>query len=169
MSAAEGGLVVRPPAATDLGEVFRVHGDPRTNVHNPAGPDRDLAASAARLQGWLDHWRRHGFGYWVVERAGAVVGFGGVQRSTWLERPVLDLYYRVDADHWGRGYATEVARRALAWARRAEPATPVVAYTTEDDAGSQRTAIAAGLVRRPDLEHELDGLHAVVLADRWPA
>ncbi|MBM7805352.1 hypothetical protein JOD57_001189 [Geodermatophilus bullaregiensis] len=42
-------LAVRRSADGDLGAVVAVHGDPRTNVHNPAGPDRDLAASRARL------------------------------------------------------------------------------------------------------------------------
>jgi hypothetical protein len=45
------------------------------------------------------------------------------------------------------------------------PDRPVLAYTTEDDEGSQRTALAAGLVRRRDLEFELDGLWAVVLGE----
>jgi len=43
----------------------------------------------------------------------------------------------------------------------------VLAYTTHDNVGSQRTAVAAGLTRRPDLELELNGLHAVVFASHW--
>ena len=43
------GWRVRSPRPDDLDDVFRIHGDPRTNVHNPAGPDADLGASRARL------------------------------------------------------------------------------------------------------------------------
>ena len=160
------GWRVRPPRPDDLDDVFRIHGDPRTNLHNPAGPDRDRAASRARLAEWLAHWHEHGFGYWVVESDdGAVIGFCGVRTETWLGRPVLNLYYRFAPEVWGRGIASAVAAHAVAWARDQQPDRPVLAYTTEDNAGSQRTALAAGLVRRPDLEHEVDGLWAVVFSE----
>ncbi|MHA6799638.1 GNAT family N-acetyltransferase [Bounagaea algeriensis] len=72
----------RRPIAADLSEVLRVHGDPRTNVHNPAGPD-DEAASRTRLAEWMQHWQRHGFGYEVIgDAAGAVLGFAGVRQPT---------------------------------------------------------------------------------------
>jgi RimJ/RimL family protein N-acetyltransferase len=161
-------LSVRRPSFEDLDSVFAVHGDARTNVHNPAGPDRDRDASCARFRGWLDHWNEHGFGYWVVELLDGdhdptVVGFTGVQHAVWLGRPVLNLYYRYGADHWGHGYATTGARHAIAWAAEHLPSLPVLACTTLENIASQRTAVAAGLVRRPDLEVTLNGLHAVVM------
>lgn len=78
--------------------MFRIHGDPRTNVHNPAGPDSDRASSRIRLDEWLEHWDRYGFGYWVVEATASthdprrvVVGFSGVRNEVWLQQPVLNL------------------------------------------------------------------------------
>ena len=160
------GWRVRRPRLDDLDDVVRIHGDPRTNVHNPAGPDADLGASRARLDGWLAHWHEHGFGYWAVEADdGRVIGFSGVRTETWLGRPVLNLYYRFAPEVWGRGIASAVAAHAITWARAHQPDRPVLAYTTEDNVGSQRTALAAGLVRRPDLEFELDGLWAVVFSE----
>ncbi len=157
---------LRPPTVDDLDDVFRIHGDPRTNVHNPAGPDPDREASRARLAEWLAHWDEHGFGYWVVEADdGAVIGFCGVGTETWLGRPVLNLYYRFAPEVWGRGIASAVAADVIRQAAEHSPDRPVLAYTTEDNLGSQRTALAAGLVRRPDLEHELDGLWAVVFSE----
>ncbi len=153
---------MRRPAPEDLDDVHRIHGDPRTNVHNPAGPDRDLAASRERLVGWLEHWERHGFGYWVVESDDGVIGFCGVRVEEWQGRPVLNLYYRFAPGSWGRGIGSAVAAHAVRWAGAHHPDRPVLAYTTEDNVASQRTALAAGLVRRPDLEYELDGLWAVV-------
>ena len=41
----------------------------------------------------------------------------------------------------------------------------MLAYTTKENLGSQRTALAAGLVHRPDLEHEVDGIWAVVFSE----
>ena len=156
---------LRPPTADDLDDVFRIHGDPRTNRHNPAGPDRDLDASRERLGQWLAHWQAHGFGYWVVEDdEGSVIGFSGDRHETWQGRPVLNLYYRFAPEVWGRGIASAVARHVVRWAAEQHPDLPVVARTTEDNEGSQRTARAAGLVRRRDLEGEWNGLWTVVFS-----
>lgn len=172
-----GRLLVRRPTPDDLDDVFRIHGDRRTNEHNPAGPDRDCAASGKRLAEWLEHWSRYGFGYWTVEAVdpesagggGTVIGFAGVRNETWLGRPVLNLYYRLSPEHWGRGYATELAQHAVAWAASAYPDLPVVARTRSENIGSQRTAEAAGLRRRPELEVADRGGPVVVLVTRWPA
>ncbi len=45
-----GPLLLRRPVTDDLPAVWAVHGDPRTNRHNPAGPDADVAASRDRLR-----------------------------------------------------------------------------------------------------------------------
>jgi len=175
---AGGRLLVRRPTLEDLDDVFRIHGDLRTNAHNPAGPDRSRDASRRRLEEWLDHWARYGFGYWTALAAddvvagseeGAVVGFACVRHGTWLGRPMLNLYYRLARERWGRGYGTEVARHAVEWAASAHLELPVVARTRTENVGSQRTAEAVGLHRRPDLEVEDDAGRVVVFATRWPA
>lgn len=148
-----------------------MHADPRTNLHNPTGPARTLAASTAMLQEWIAHWSAHGFGYQVVEAAdspGSVLGVTGVRHSTWLDVHVLNLYYRYGAEHHGHGYATEGARHVLAWARTRNPDLPVLANTTTDNVASQRTAVAAGLHRRPDLEAMWHGRWSVILVSHWP-
>ncbi|MEH0844832.1 GNAT family N-acetyltransferase [Micromonospora sp. CPCC 205711] len=163
-----GRLLLRAPTAVDLADVFRIHGDPRTNQFNPDGPHADVEASRELLDEWLDHWRAHGFGYWAVQSttSGEVVGFAGVRRGQWLGRPMLNLYYRFAPPHWGHGYATEAARHAVEWAAAHTPDLPVLARTTADNLPSIRTAQAAGLVRRPDLDAADDGVWTVVLASR---
>ncbi len=145
--------------------MFAVHGDPATNPHNPAGPDPDLAASEEKLRSMMQHWETYGFGYWAVTlpQQEEVLGFGGVEYRVWREREVLNLYYRFTPSAWGQGYATEVARTAVALARAHLPQWPVVARTRAGNNASMRTAERAGLVRRPDLDTE-----HIVYALGWP-
>ena len=103
--------LLRRPAPADLAAVLEVHGDPRANAHNPAGPMRDLDEARDLLDTWLADWRERGLGYWAVEED-AVVGFGGVR----FMGEVLNLYYRLRPEVWGRGIARHVAREAVATA-----------------------------------------------------
>lgn len=70
-------LLLRRPVDDDLDAVFLLHSDPATYAHNPATPDVDIAASQQRLQGWIDHWSEHDFGYLTVQSTsdGTIVGF----------------------------------------------------------------------------------------------
>jgi ribosomal-protein-alanine N-acetyltransferase len=149
-------LILRQPRSDDGPAMFAVHGDPATNRYNPAGPDPDRAASEETLRRWLRQWEDGGYGYWAVTPLGdgTVLGFGGIMRLTWRDRDVLNLYYRLTPGAWGRGYATEVARTAVALARKYVPSLPVIARTRPANIASIQTAERAGLVRRPDLDTE---------------
>ena len=147
--------------------MFRIHGDPRTNAHNPDGPQRDLGEAAELLAFFLDHWDGHGFGHWAVERTrepGRVIGFGGVMRIRRRDgTEVLNLYYRFEPDAWGQGYATEVALAAVELARSLGTGLPLQARTRTANEAAQRVALRAGLERRSDLD--ADGFAYFVLPD----
>ena len=49
-------LVLRRLEIDDGPAIFAVHGDPATNVYNPAGPHPDLATSEEMLRECLQHW-----------------------------------------------------------------------------------------------------------------
>lgn len=149
-------LVLRRLQTEDGPAIFRVHGDPATNLYNPYGPHADLATSEVMLQECLDHWNTYGFGIWAVTRAHEeeVIGFGGVEHQLRWTRDVLNLYYRFIPSAWGKGYASELARTAVDLARTYLPVWPVVARIRAKNIPSIRTAERAGLVRRPDLDAE---------------
>ncbi len=149
-------LILRRLRDGDGPAMFVVHGDPATNLYNPTGPDANLATSEESLQRWLLHWKEYGFGYWAVmlPRTEDILGFGGVMHLTWRNRDVLNMYYRFTPSAWGKGYATELARTAVTLAREHLPQWPVIARTRSENIASIRTAVRAGLLRRPDLDTE---------------
>ena len=149
-------LVLRRLRVGDGPALFAVHGDTATNLHNPAGPHPDLATSEEMLRQCLQHWQVFGFGYWAVTLAQEenVIGFGGIEHLHWQHRDVLNLYYRFTPGAWGQGYATELARAAVALGREHLSQWPIVARTRTPNIASIRTAERAGLVRRPDLDTE---------------
>ncbi|GAB3605705.1 GNAT family N-acetyltransferase [Conyzicola nivalis] len=139
-------------SVVDFDAMWSIHADPLTNAFNPAGPLIARSDAQRQFGDWLTHWHEHGFGYWTVRDDEGVVGFSGIRFSTWNDRTVLNLFYRYTPRAWGKGYATEVARAAVELWRDEHSAHPLIAYTTPGNVGSQRTALSAGLERRPDLD-----------------
>ena len=74
---------------------------------NPAG--REEAQKA--LDSIIRHWRQHGFGRWVVEDKATrqFVGFGGLRSLFGMP----EVVYHFATAHWGKGFATEMARASI--------------------------------------------------------
>ena len=163
-------LILRRPVGSDEAAALELHTDPRTNVHHPA-PLTVTRASSARIFHEIGlHWYRHGFGVWAVSTQAdphTLIGFTGLSHRLVQARSALNLYYRYTPEVWGRGYAAEGAREAVRLAEKLLPDLPVVAYTTIDNIGSQRTALAAGLSRRADLDVDRGAYLDVYLARGW--
>lgn len=75
-----------------------------------------------RLEAWrhmafiVGHWQLRGYGHWAVEEkaSGELVGrIGFLNPEGW---PAFELGWTLARKFWGRGYASEGARRALAYA-----------------------------------------------------
>jgi RimJ/RimL family protein N-acetyltransferase len=136
--------------------MFAVHGDPLTNLHNPAGPDADVEASARRLRSFMDDWTSFGIGYWtvVLKSDGEVIGFAGLRKMEWHARDILNLYYRFKPAAWGYGFATEVAMTAVTVVGKHFPDIPVVVRIRPSNEAAITVARKIGLHRRPALESE---------------
>jgi RimJ/RimL family protein N-acetyltransferase len=90
-----------------------------------ADPDvmRYLSGSPlSRMEAWrqmavmIGHWYLRGFGHWVVEEkaSGRLVGrLGFLNPEGW---PGFEIGWTLGRGSWGKGYATEGARAALAYA-----------------------------------------------------
>jgi RimJ/RimL family protein N-acetyltransferase len=105
------------------------------------------------------HFKQHGFGLWAVEAPGVTpfAGFIGldVARFEAPFTPCVEVGWRLAPEHWGRGYATEGARAAVAfgfeWLRLAE----IVSFTYEGNLRSRRVMERLGMTHSPvdDFEH----------------
>lgn len=155
---------VRPPRETDRDLWLRLHTDPAQYPFAPwARSDTDRAE---RLFGSaLEHWAEHGFGYGVVEdrSSGEALGVGGVIHGR--DHQNLNLYYRLDVPHQGRGIGPEVARAVTADALEHGPALPLTAVARPDHRASIRTAERCGftLVGAAEQGAVLPGVPGVVV------
>lgn len=155
-------LTYRRLVAEDLDIVHRLHSDPATNVHNPYGADLDLDTTRARLDEWLRNRDEYGFGYELISDDSGVIGICGVRRDVWQGLHVLNLYWRLLPEVWGRGYATLAGAHALDMALAARHREPVLARLVAGNLASARIAEKLGMLRRADLDATVDGADWVI-------
>jgi len=161
-------LDLHRPSPDDAAEVHAILSDPAVWTHYPSLRVTDPAQTDRFLRTRVEAWERDGLGTWIVRErdADAVVGFGGcgiAHDAFW------NLGYRFSPSVQGRGYASEMAARAIARARVLRPELPVVAYLVAHNLASAAVAEKAGLTlvhRGPDPGNPDPGVMRLVYADR---
>lgn len=152
-------LLLRRWRPEDLEPFASQNADPRVMEHFPAPLAREESdAAAARIE---KHFDDRGFGMWAVEIPG-VAPFAGllglaVPRFEAPFTPCVEIGWRLAAEHWGQGYATEGARAALAFAFESLQLDEVVSFTVPDNVRSRRVMEKLGMTHDPsrDFDHPL--------------
>jgi [ribosomal protein S5]-alanine N-acetyltransferase len=109
-------LLLDQPQLSDLDRYYEIFSDPATNLYNPFGPIKSLEEARNAFNRSLQHWAEHNFGSWAIKLKNdpaTVIGFGGLSYKTYGNELKLNLGYRFDKHHWGKGYATELAKYAI--------------------------------------------------------
>jgi RimJ/RimL family protein N-acetyltransferase len=109
-------LVLRMFREADFESYARIFSDPEVMRYLGDGKPLDRHEAWRSMAFHLGHWTLRGYGMWAVEEkaSGALVGrIGLLNPDGW---PGFELGWALGREHWGRGYATEGARRALAYA-----------------------------------------------------
>jgi RimJ/RimL family protein N-acetyltransferase len=103
-----------------------------------------------RFEAWrqmamiVGHWQLRGYGIWAVEErdTGDLVGrIGFFNPEGW---PGFELGWVLGRAHWGRGYATEAARRALTYAFTEMKRDHVISLIAPENRASIRVAERLG-------------------------
>lgn len=150
-------LILRRWRRGDHAPFASLNADARVMAHFPRRlPAADSNALVSRLQ---DHWSEHGFGVGVVERK-ADAAFLGMAGLAWarFEAPVcpcVEIGWRLAAEHWGQGYATEAALAWAAYGFGALELAEIVAFVVPANLRSQAVMARLGMRRDParDFDH----------------
>ena len=140
-------LRLRPWRDEDLEPFAALNADPRVREFFPSLQTHQESAESMRYID--DHFRRHGFGLWAVEVIGhaSFIGFVGLSVPSFDApfMPCIELGYRLAFEHWGRGYATEGARAAIACGFATLGLADIVAMTAVGNVRSRRVMERVGM------------------------
>jgi RimJ/RimL family protein N-acetyltransferase len=121
-----------------------LHSDPQTMKHIGDGTPLDRVGAWLHLATLLGHWQLRGYGVWAVEQLGSeeLIGRAGLLHpDSW---PDPELNWMITPSMRGRGYATEAARAALAFAFDVLGFEQVVSLVRPGNAASGRVAARLG-------------------------
>jgi RimJ/RimL family protein N-acetyltransferase len=108
-------LILRMWREDDFEQYARICADPEVMRYLGGQP-------YSRLEAWrhmaflIGHWQLRGYGHWAVEEkaSGRLMGrMGFLNPEGW---PGFEVGWTLGREHWGRGYASEGARRMLEYA-----------------------------------------------------
>jgi len=120
----------------------------------PPLPPFNAGALDELVEGDQAHWSDHGFGPWVLiaKETGAFAGRGGLHWTVVEETAMVELAWSVEPHLHNRGYATETAGAAIAWAEKLR-IEELVALVLPANTPSRRVAEKVGCERNGEVEH----------------
>jgi RimJ/RimL family protein N-acetyltransferase len=154
--------------AEDFEPYARMMADPEVTRFLGGGAPLDRTEAWRSLAAHLGHWTLRGYGMWALEEkaSGLFVGRAGpFDPEGW---PGFEIGWALAREHWGKGYATEAARRALGAAFADLGRTHVVSLIVPENRASIRVAERLG--EEPEGEAELSGRKVLVYGlsrERW--
>lgn len=130
-------------------------GDRTLHVHfPPEWPGEALGFFERTVREMRENPDYEALGGAIIERASSEA-VGGMSFRRDPHRPgTFELGYGINPSHWNRGYATEMARAMVAWARNRPGVERIVAECLTDNTGSIRVLEKAGFHRTGERDDE---------------
>jgi RimJ/RimL family protein N-acetyltransferase len=150
-------LTLRHWQESDLAPFARLNADPRVMEFLPdVLTEAEGNALADRIE---EHFREHGFGLCAVDvtTGQSFIGFIGLAVPAFHAQftPCVEIGWRLAAEYWGQGFATEGAREMVRYAFEVIGLESLVSMTVHANIRSRRVMETLGMAHDPrdDFEH----------------
>jgi [ribosomal protein S5]-alanine N-acetyltransferase len=122
---------------------------------SPDGQPLPAEEAARWLQFSLEHWERHGYGYWAIRTSNRnqFAGRAGLKSAEVNGKPEVELAYAFLPEFWGQGLATEISQAILKRAFEDLGLREVVCFTLTTNVASQR------VMQKLGFQFERAGVH----------
>ncbi|VHO04206.1 GNAT family N-acetyltransferase [Candidatus Rhabdochlamydia sp. T3358] len=150
-------LILRPWKKEDLACLQSLNQDPRVMEYFPSL--KSYKESLEEYNRIVEDFKKEGFGLWAVSIIGGAdfIGFIGLHRVKFTAHftPAVEIAWRLMADYWGKGYATEGAIACLKYGFETLNLNEIVSFTTTTNKRSIAVMERIGMSRDPkdDFDH----------------
>lgn len=153
-------LILRPWREEDLEPFAQLNADPRVMEYFPATLSKTESDQLA--QRIKNKMNEKGWGMWAVSVPGIAefIGFIGLNSEDQASfpapfTPAIEIGWRIAFEYWGKGYATEGAKAALAYGFEILNLDEIVSFTAVQNMRSRRIMEKIGMYHDPkdDFDH----------------
>lgn len=139
----------------DLQEFSKLNADSEVMEHFPTLLSKNETAEfIQRLQ---LHYKKNGYNYFATEvlETGEFIGFIGLALQVYESdfNPATDIGWRLKKSAWGKGFATEGAKRCLKYAFNELKLERVISTCTKNNSKSEKVMSKLGMVRKKVFNH----------------
>ncbi len=156
-------LILRMWRESDLSDYAEMCAHPEVMNHLTGKPMN-------RMEAWrhmaflIGHWHLRGYGHWVVEEKGTGAFVGRIGFLNPPDYPGFELGWALARKHWGKGYATEGAARALDYGFDELHQAHVISLIDRENTRSISVALRLGASYEDEvvvMDHRVDvyGIH----------
>ncbi len=111
------------------------------------------------VERYKKHFAEKGFCFYAVDelKSGRFIGLIGLQTVRFEAdfTPAVEVGYRLHSDYWGKGYATEGAKRCLDYAFEDLKLDRIVAFTSPGNQSSINVMQKLGMKKTGEFDHPL--------------
>lgn len=141
----------------DVEEMFEINSDPKVMEFFPSLQSRDQTFDFIKRM--IRQFDNTGFCYFAVETLldNEFIGFIGLSEQTFLGdlTPCIDIGWRIKSTEWNKGYATEGAKRCLAYAKDDLKIDEIYSIAPKANEKSEHIMIKIGMKKLCEFEHPL--------------
>lgn len=142
-------LILRQWLDSDIPIFAQMNRDPRVMEFFPAClSEEETEEMVVRIR---VHFQKYGYGLFAVElkSSGEFIGFVGLSIPQFEAHfmPAVEIGWRISAQYFGKGFATEAAKKVLEFAFDELKLKEVVSFTVPKNKASQRVMEKIGMSR----------------------
>ncbi len=149
-------LILRPWRASDLEAFAVINADKKVMEFIPKSLTRQ--ESDALVKAFEEEWKQRHYGRWAIEvpNVADFIGYVGFHYYDFPAKftPCVEIGWRLSADHWGKGYATEAAKAALDYGFHQLNMKENYAFTFQGNENSRKLMERLGMTYEPELQFE---------------
>ncbi|OYU84695.1 MAG: GNAT family N-acetyltransferase [Flavobacterium sp. BFFFF2] len=143
-------LILRELQLADLPAWFAMDSDPAVHTFLGNKPVKKMAEIEQNFQFIQQQYAENGIGRWaaIEKETGEFIGWTGLKLMTEPTNNQINFYdvgYRLAQKHWGKGYATESAKAAIAYGFTELQATEIIGIANVDNVNSRHALEKCGL------------------------
>lgn len=152
-------LLMVKPQLSHAKELYQIHSNEEATLYTPKRRHKAITDTEKMLSTWKKYWDVNKHGYFIIieKERNSVIGSGGGEKMKFAKKEYFNIYYRLNPEMTGHGYAYEAIETIINWLNSEVDATlEFVIRTDRNNLPSIKLAQRLGFKRDTSFDSYID-------------